>query len=68
MDAASKKRRAKSIKRLHVFNDDANPVRVWFDIKEKEVCFRRKRSRKVLSISLRDLHAKLTGQIVMPFV
>ncbi|MDB6017713.1 MAG: hypothetical protein JWR19_2202 [Pedosphaera sp.] len=63
-----KTRKPKAIKRLGKFEDGAKPVKVHFEIKSKEICFRKCGSRKVLKITLRDVYEKITGQIVMPFV
>ena len=57
-------RRQPAIKNLGRVGD----VKCWFDKQSKSICFRRKKSKRVDSISLGILYDKVAGQILMPFV
>jgi hypothetical protein len=63
-----RKRKAKAVKALAAFNDGNVRVRAWFDIREGAICFRKKRSRKIVTVELRKVFDDATGQRVMPFV
>jgi len=61
-------RRPKARRSIGVFYRDCSPVRVWYDMRQAAICFKRHRSRKTIQIPLTDLFDRLTGQITMPFV
>ncbi|HZV36754.1 MAG TPA: hypothetical protein VFB72_19410 [Verrucomicrobiae bacterium] len=55
-------------KLLGKFQDGNAPVKCWLRVREREICFRVKGSRRVIVTTLRDVYDSVTGQIKMPFV
>lgn len=60
--------RKRTIRTLGTLDDSGKPVKAWLRIRESEICFRKKGSRKVITISLREVYDTVTGQLKMPFV
>jgi len=62
------KRKTKSKATIAVFNDAGSKVKCTYVKRDEAFHFRKKGSRKVNVITLRELYNHITGQIVMPFV
>lgn len=65
-DEKPKPKRNIKKKRIGQFEDASGTVRVWYDVKNDELCFKRAGRSRTNRISLPDVYDKAIGQMALP--